>query len=187
MEYSLDIRNNERNLIEAIINKERWAQKQLYESYYGSLMAICMRYSESEREAEDILHESFMKIFNNINKYKTGTSLKSWMSRIVVNTSIDHYRRRSRNKTVDLDGVYHLKTKEPSVLEKISAEEIISAMHQMTMMYRTIFNMFVVEGFSHKDIAKKLGISESTSRSNLVKARKKLKQILLSKDKFYDR
>lgn len=187
MDYSLDIRKDENDLIEAIINKERWAQKQLYESYYGSLMAVCMRYAETEREAEDILHESFMKIFNNINQYKAGTSLKSWMNRIVVNTSIDFYRKRHRNKTVDLDGVYHLKTKEPDALEKLSAEEIINAMQQMSMIYRTIFNMFVVEGYSHKDIAKKLGISESTSRSNLVKARKKLKKILLSKDKFYDR
>jgi RNA polymerase sigma-70 factor (ECF subfamily) len=108
------------------------------------------------------------------------------MSRIVINTSIDHYRKRIKTKTVDLDNVYHLKTREPSVVQSMSAEEIIKAMHQLTTMYRTIFNMFVVEGYSHKEIALKLRISESTSRSNLVKARKKLKEILLSKDKFYD-
>lgn len=187
MEYSYDIRGNENDLILAIINEERWAQKQLYEYYYSDLMAICLRYAESEKEAEDILHESFMKIFKNIERYKPGTSLKSWMNRIVVNTSIDHFRKRNKNKTVELDKVYHLKSREPSALESISAAEIIEAMKQMSSIYRTIFNMFVVEGFSHKDIAKKLGISESTSRSNLVKARKKLKHILLSKDKFYDR
>ncbi len=187
MEHSLNITNKEQNLIGAIINEKRWAQKQLYEEFYGVLMPICLRYANSFRDAEDVLHESFIKIFKNIEKYKPGTSLKGWMSRIVINTSIDHYRKQSKKKTVSLDNVYHLKTREPTALESLSIEEIIGAMHKLTKMYRTIFNMFVVEGYSHKEIALRLKISESTSRSNLVKARKKLREILLAKDKFYDR
>lgn len=185
MKYSLKIHGTEEDFVVAIINEKRWAQKKLYEEYYDILMAICLRYANNHIEAEDVLHESFIKIYKNIEKYKPGTSLKGWMSRIVVNTSIDHYRKRSRKKTVGLDNVFHLKTNAPSVLESLSAEEIIGAMHQLSNMYRTIFNLFVVEGYPHKEIAKKLNISESTSRSNLVKARKKLKEILLAKDKFY--
>ena len=186
MDYSFDIRGNEENLIEAILNDKRWAQKQLYEGYYEILMPICLRYAGTKLDAEDVLHESFVKIFKNIHKYKPGTSLKGWMSRIIINTSIDHYRKRSNKQTVSIDNVYHRKTKEPSVIQSMSAEEIINAMHHLSYKYRTIFNLFVVEGFSHKEIAMRLNISESTSRSNLVKARKKLKEILLSKDKFYD-
>ena len=186
MDYSFKILGNEEGLIEGILNNKRWAQKQLYEEYFSALMPICLRYAGTNEEAEDVLHESFIKIFNNINKYKPGTSLKGWMSRIVVNTSIDHYRKRVKKKTVDIDNVYHLKTREADVLQSLSVEEIINAMHQLSYVYRTIFNMFVVEGYPHKEIAKILNISESTSRSNLVKARKKLKEILLSKDEFYD-
>lgn len=186
MGYSFKIWGNEESLIDGILNKKRWAQKQLYEEYYEVLMPICLRYAGTNEEAEDVLHESFIKIFKNIEKYKIGTSLKGWMSRITVNTSIDHYRKRVKKKTVDIDNVYHLKTRESDALQSLSVEEIIGAMHQLTHVYRTIFNMFVVEGYPHKEIASKLNISESTSRSNLVKARKKLKEILLSKDKFYD-
>jgi len=186
MKYSFKIQGSEEDFVVAILNEKRWAQKKLYEEYYDVLMGICLRYASTYIEAEDVLHESFIKIYKNIDKYKPGTSLKGWMSRIVVNTSIDHYRKRSKRKTVGLDNVFHLKTNAPSVLETLSVEEIIGAMHQLSSMYRTIFNMFVVEGYPHKIIAKKLNISESTSRSNLVKARKKLKEILLSKDKFYE-
>jgi len=187
MDYLLDTNAKERNLIEAIINNERWAQRQLYEQYYSPLMSICLRYAANEKDAEDVLHESFIKIFKNIHRYNVGTSLKNWMSRIVVNTSIDHYRKKSKMETVELSGVYHLRTSEPGAIEKLTAKEIIAALQQLTGIYRAIFNMFVVEGYSHKEIAKKLNISESTSRSNLVKARKKLKEILLAKDKKYDK
>ncbi len=186
MDYSFKIWGNEEGLIEGILKKKRWAQKQLYEEYFEVLMPICLRYAGTREEAEDVLHESYIKIYKSIDKYKPGTSLKGWMSRIVVNTSIDHYRKRIKKKTVELDNVYHLKTREEDALQTLSVEEIITAMRQLSYMYRTIFNMFVVEGYPHKEIAKTLKISESTSRSNLVKARKKLKEILLSKDKFYD-
>jgi len=186
MDYSFKIWGNEEGLIEGILKEKRWAQKQLYEEYFEVLMPICLRYAGTKEEAEDVLHESFIKIFKNIGKYKPGTSLKGWMSRIVVNTSIDHYRKRVKKKTVELDNVYHLKAKEVNAVQALSVEEILNAMHQLSYIYRTIFNMFVVEGYPHKEIAEKLNISESTSRSNLVKARKKLKELLLSKDKFYD-
>jgi RNA polymerase sigma factor (sigma-70 family) len=187
MERSYDIQKHERDLIDAVLRNERWAQKSLYEDYYGSLMPLCMRYADSDKDAEDILHESFIKIFKNIDKYDPGTSLKNWMVRIVINTAIDNYRKREKKKIVELENVYNLKVKEPNALQTMTAEEIIASMQQLTQIYRTVFNMFVVEGYSHKEISESLNISESTSRSNLVKARKKLKEILLSNDKFYGR
>ncbi|MEZ4909120.1 MAG: RNA polymerase sigma factor [Saprospiraceae bacterium] len=187
MEYSLHSEFHEDHVIEAIINKERWAQKHLYEEYYGVLMPICQRYAENDQEAEDILHESFIKIFNNIENYETNTSLKSWMSKIVVNTAIDNYRKNFKKKTVSLDHTYNIKGDEISVLQKMTIDDIIAAIQKLTDIYRTIFNMYVIEGYSHKEIANILKISESTSRSNLVKARKKLKQILAANEKIYVR
>ena len=187
MEYSYNREAQEMHIIESIINKERWAQKHLYEEYYGVLMAICMRYAENDLDAEDILHESFIKIFNNIEKYELGTSLKSWMSKIVVNSAIDHYRKHGKNKTVSIENVYHLNGNEINAIQKMSIEDIINSIQKLTEIYRTIFNMYVIEGYSHKEISEILKISESTSRSNLVKARKRLKEILLSNEKVYVR
>jgi RNA polymerase sigma-70 factor (ECF subfamily) len=175
----------EEHLISSVLNNERWAQQRLYEQYYGSLMPVCMRYADSDVEAEDILHDSFIKIFNSIDKYMPGSSLKNWMMRIVVNTAIDIVRKRNRAKIINLESVYHLKSAEPTALQAINAEDLIASIQKLTHNYRLVFNMFVVEGYSHKEISDILGISESTSRSNLVKARKRLKEILLSNDSIY--
>ena len=91
MDITLDLKQQERDFIQACINQERWAQKKLYEDHYGSLVAVCMRYSKDHDEALDILHEGYIKIFKNLHKYKPGTSLYSWMKRIMVNSSIDYF------------------------------------------------------------------------------------------------
>lgn len=182
MKKSYDIIEHEEHLISSVLNNERWAQKTLYEQYFGTLMPVCMRYADSDEEAEDILHDSFIKIFNSIDKYKPGSSLKNWMMRIVVNTAIDNVRKKNRAKIINLESIYNLQSEEPNVLQSINAADLIAAIQKLSYNYRLVFNMFVVEGYSHKEISDLLGISESTSRSNLVKARKRLKEILLSND-----
>ncbi|MEZ4984967.1 MAG: sigma-70 family RNA polymerase sigma factor [Saprospiraceae bacterium] len=179
MDFALSIRyEDERDLILACIRKERWAQQVLYEEFYSSLMAICLRYSTSEDEAMDMLHESFIKIFRSIGKYQPGTSLGAWMRRITVNTAIDSYRRNTRRRTEDIDTAYGLSTQEADAISHYSEKEILAAVQKLTPVYRTVFNLYVVEGYSHKEIADKLDITESTSRSNLVKARMKLQEML---------
>lgn len=178
MELALSITNNERDVIRACVRKERWAQQLLYEEFYSSLMAVCLRYTKNEDEAMDLLHESFIKIFRSISKYQPGTSLGAWMRRITVNTAIDHYRRNTRRRTEDIDMAFDLSSQDADAISRCTEKEILAAVQRLTPAYRTVFNLYVIEGYSHKEIAKELKVTESTSRSNLVKARAKLQQML---------
>lgn len=173
--YRLD---HEQEYLPACMRQERWAQELLYKEYYPLMLPVCQRYANNEDDALDILHEGFIKIFRHIHKYQLGTSLTAWIKRIMVNTAIDFYRKRVRRRTENLDTAYAVQSSEPNALNFLAAEEIIKCLNKLSPSYRSIFNLYVMEGFSHKEIAGKLNISESTSRSNLVKARSKLKALL---------
>ncbi len=178
MDFVLPANFGEEDVICACKRQERWAQQLLYEEYYSKLMVVCLRYANNEHDALDILHESFIKIFQHIDRYQIGTSLLSWMRRIIVNTAIDFYRKRMRRRTEELAQAAHISQEEIDAISHCSEQEILLAVQQLSPTYRTIFNLFVVEGYSHKEIADLLDITESTSRSNLVKARMKLKALL---------
>lgn len=178
MDFALQLKTDERQFIAALGRGDRGAQKVLYETYYGQLMSVCQRYAGSEDEAMDLLHESFIKIFRKIGRYESGTALLAWMRRITVNTAIDHYRRNARRRTEDLDQAYAVSSDAPDVFARFGAREILAAVQQLPPTYRTIFNLYVVEGYSHREIGERLKITESTSRSNLVKARGKLQKAL---------
>lgn len=180
MEVTLAIKEEEQKFIEACIKEEEWAQKKLYETYYSSMYPVCLRYAVDEEEALDILHEGFIKIFRHISKYTIGTSLTAWIRRIMVNTSIDYYRKKTRRRTEDIDNARTVSNSDPDVVSQMSADEIISALQKLSPAYRAVFNLYVIEGFSHREIAEQLNITESTSRSNLVKARTKLKNLLIA-------
>lgn len=178
MDIALQLNHQERDLISACIRKERWAQKMLYEENYGMLMGVCLRYSSIEEDALDILHEGFIKIFKNIGKYQLGTSLSAWMRRIMINTAIDYYRKKVRRRTNNIEEAYELSSNEVDAVSLCSAKEILEVIQLLSPTYRTVFNLYIIEGYPHKEIAAMLGISESTSRSNLAKARIKLKALL---------
>lgn len=178
MDVALSINYNERDLIHACVRKERWAQQVLYEEFFSPLMAICLRYTKNEDEAMDLLHESFIKIFRSIGKYKPGTSLGAWMRRITINTAIDYYRRNTRRRTEDIDNAFDVCSQDADAISQFSEQEILASVQKLSPAYRTVFNLYVIEGYSHKEIAKQLQITESTSRSNLVKARAKLQQMV---------
>ena len=181
MDLTLTLENNEQDLIAACVKNEEWAQKTLYESFYPILYPICIRYAVDKDQALDILHEGFIKVFRNVGKYQTGTNLKAWVKRIIVNTAIDNYRKTSKNRTSDLDQAYDVCSLDADAVSQITAEDIMSAIQDLPAQYRTIFNLFIIEGYSHAEIGAKLNINESTSRSNLAKARKKLKAIIVKK------
>lgn len=181
MEIALNLKEKEQHLILACINKERWAQRQLYETFYGKMMGVCLRYATNEEDARDILHEGFIKVFKNLNRYKPGTSLGAWIRRIMINTAIDFYRKSIRRRTEDLENAQHASVVGPDPISNCSAQEIMQAVQKLSPAYRAVFNLYAIEGYAHKEIAEQLGISESTSRSNLVKARSKLKAMLASK------
>jgi RNA polymerase sigma-70 factor (ECF subfamily) len=174
--WALDF--SESDFLAALARQERWAQQVLYEQHYGKMMGICLRYASSRDEALDLLHESFIKIFQNIHRYQPDTSLGSWMRTIVVNTCIDHHRRNVRRRTEDLEEAQTFSAVEPDALSRLSEKEILDAVQRLSPVYRAVFNLYVVEGYSHKEIAEALQITESTSRSNLLKARYKLQEYL---------
>jgi len=181
MDIALNLQHEERDFMTACIAKERWAQKKLYEDHYSQMMGVCLRYSNNREDALDILHEGFIKVFKNIAKYQPGTSISAWIRRIMVNTSIDFYRKSIRRRTEDLDKAHQLSSGDADVVSQCTEKEILAAVQTLSPAYRTVFNLYVIEGYAHKEIANQLGITESTSRSNLVKARIKLKELLVAK------
>lgn len=176
MDFALNLERVENDLIKALLRQERWAQKLLYEQYYSSMMGVCLRYAGSKDEALDMLHEGFIKVFQRIDRYKPGTSLPSWIRTIVVNTCIDHYRKMVRRRTEDIQEAFHSSNEDPDALSQLTEQEILQAVQTLSPAYRAVFNLYVVEGYSHKEIGETLQITESTSRSNLVKARMKLQE-----------
>lgn len=186
MDIVLHLNRGEQDLVSACMRHERWAQKLLYEEHYSKMMAVCLRYASSSDDAMDIMHEGFIKVFRHIAKYQPGTSLAAWMRKIMVNTAIDYYRKNIRRRTEDLEQAYDLGSSDADAISQCSEQEILEAIQQLSPAYRTVFNLYVVEGYSHKEIADILDITESTSRSNLVKARLKLKAFLTSRAYGYD-
>ncbi|MCC6460845.1 MAG: sigma-70 family RNA polymerase sigma factor [Saprospiraceae bacterium] len=181
MDFALQLERTEHNLIIALNRQERWAQQLLYEQYYGKMMGVCLRYAGSRDEALDLLHEGFIKVFQNISRYKAGTSLPAWIRTIMVNTCIDYYRKTIRRRTEDITEASYLSNDDPDALSHLTEQEILAAVQELSPAYRAVFNLYVVEGYSHKEIADALQITESTSRSNLVKARIKLKEFFTTR------
>ncbi|MEM6263689.1 MAG: RNA polymerase sigma factor [Bacteroidota bacterium] len=171
---------NEDEIVEGCIHNDRQCQKMLYEKYYGSMMAVCLRYTNDREEARDVLHEAFIKIYRNLERFKRGTNLGAWIRRIVINTSIDYYRKNSkRPNLVEINHAVH-EADWHDVVSQISAEEILTLVQRLSPAYRTVFNLYVIDGYSHKEVGKMLGISEGTSKSNLAKARAKLQRMVLA-------
>ncbi len=176
-------KNNQKSLTEAALiaaclSEERWAQKELYEKHYGKMMGICLRYSNNAEDAKDIINEGYIKVFRYLHRYKVGTSLVGWIRRIMINTSIDFYRKAIRHRTEDIEYAENTKATGEDPISNHSAQEILGLIQKLPPSYRAVFNLYAIEGYSHREVATQLGISESTSRSNLVKARTKLKVML---------
>ena len=160
-------------------NKE--AQRKVFEKYYGLMLAICIRYSNNREVARDLLQDGFIKIFEKIEQFDESFSFIGWMKRIMVNNAIDHYRKNARNPKEDDEVALINKTSDDDVISDISYKEILKCIQLLPNGYRTIFNMYVIEGYTHKEIADLLGIAEGTSKSQLNKAkailRKKIEEL----------
>jgi len=167
-------------LIQSCKNQDASGQKQLYRHFYSYGMTICSRYARNREEAKEIMNDGFVKIFTKLDKYTPSLSFKAWVNKIFVNTAIDHYRKNKKEPiTVDLIHAQYKETN-ATILEELSARDLLSLVQKLPPSYRIAFNLFVVEGFSHEEIATKLNINKGTSKSNLAKARMKLKAMLQS-------
>jgi len=171
------------NLIKRCSRGDRKAQEHLYYSYYGYCISIALRFSGTREMAEEIVNDSFLKIFTKIESHNTDKSFKAWIRKIVVNTALDYNRKDLRNfYTVEL-----IEEKHDSVVENIEfphAEEIINLLQKLSPMYRLVFNLHVMEGYSHEEIAQMLDISVNTSRSNLSRAKERVVE-LVEKQRLY--
>lgn len=169
---------------------DRESQKKIYNSFYGYAMSICDRYTNNQDDAVEILNDGYLKIFKEIHRYQPSysdvcASFKGWLRKIMVYTAIDHFRKQRKHDVVGaLDtAVIKISADIPDAYDKISCDEIIRFIQQLSPGYRTVLNLFIVEGFTHEDIAGRLGISIGTSKSNLAKARKQLQKILFNQNK----
>lgn len=162
-------------LIQGCRKGDREAQHKLYDFFHGKMMGICMRYTSCRDEAAVILNNGFFKVFTKIDAYDSQQGpIEAWITRIMVNTAIDHYRKEIRkSRTAELSDAHQV-TDASTVLDHLAAEDIMQMVQALTPAYRTVFNLYAIEGYSHKEIAEKLGIAEGTSKSNLAKARQKL-------------
>lgn len=162
------------------------AQEQLYSMYYRKMYGVCMRYAKDREVAEDLLQEGFIKVFKNISRYKGTGSLEGWIRRIMVNTALEHHRRMARFlPLVDLDQALDADAGHDLVSE-MSKDEILALIQELPNGYRTIFNLYAIEGYTHREIATKLDISEGTSKSQFARARRQLQErvIELQKDAY---
>ena len=175
-------------MLEGCLAGNALAQRKLYETYYGKMMSICMRYAKDREEARDILHEGFMKVYKNLHLYEPHRPLEVWIKKIMINTAIDHYRKNKKEPYhVDIDQAYaESDPSHISAIHQISAEEIIKLVQELSPAYRTVFNLYVIEGYSHNEIAEMLGINVGTSKSNLAKARQRLQELIKTKLPDYD-
>lgn len=156
----------------------RTSQQRVYGHFYGYALAVCSRYASTNDEAKEVLNDAFFKIFTKIDHYNPDYSFKGWLHRVVVNTAIDRYRSRQNQPiTEDISQAQSIEI-ETEVVENLTREEIFKMVQHLPPAYRTVFNLFVVDGFSHPEIAQKLNITEGASKSNLSKARMKLKKML---------
>ncbi len=177
------------NIVKKCVKGDRKAQKELYKKYYSKMMNVCYRYSKKTEDAEDLLQDGFVKVFTNLSRYDFNGSLEGWIRRIMVNTAIDFYRKNKNVHFVDEEGDYILETSKVEsadhIYSQFGVDEIMDAIRQLSPVYKTVFNMYVIDGYKHKEIAKHLNISEGTSKSNLAKAKNNLREILIKKEKRY--
>ena len=166
-------------LVDLCKAKDKMAQKALYDKYAIKMMRTCLRYLNDEMEAEDAVIDGFMKIYSKIDtfEYRGKGSLEGWIKRIMVNESLMLLRKRKMDQ-VELEKVHDLSSAEEDIESQLMEETIVNVIQQLPTGYRTVFNMYVVEGYSHKEIGEKLNISENTSKSQLSKARASLSKSL---------
>ena len=153
------------------------SQRALYDKYARKMMAVCLRYGRDYDTAQDLMQEGFIKVFTAIDSYTGNGSFEGWIRRIFINTALEYLRRNDiLRETVDIDDSEPMQEIDYSTVEQMSADELMELVAELPTGFRTVFNLFVVEGYNHKEIGEMLGITESTSRSQLTRAKKWLQK-----------
>lgn len=165
-------------LIRRCSEGEPRAQELLYKRYFSFAMSVCVRYTKDQFEAMEIVNDSYMKVLGNIGDYDSSKPFRSWYGRILVNSAIDNYRRTEKHTShLQISDMESTEEQEPTVSAELSANEILSLFSRLPENYRLTFNLYEIEGYSHEEIGQMLDISTSTSRSNLSRAKKMLRDL----------
>jgi len=181
-------------IVEGCLRGERRSQEALFKQFYGKMMAVCLRYISDRDTAQEVLQEGFIKVFDKLEVFDFKGSFEGWIRRIIANTAIDAIRKNKRNPFLSdqdndfkQEAVNELEEKEKFQLIEVKAEIAMEAISKLSPAYRTVFNLYVLEDYSHKEIAELLGINEGTSKSNLAKAKMNLQRILNEKFKHIEK
>ena len=176
---------SEANLLEGCLAGDRHCQKALYEQYKVPLFRLCLRYSNSRADAEDILQDGFIRIFSDLHQYSGKGALGGWIRRVMVNTALQHIRKNKRiPQLVEVDQIAELREADEQIYSRIGAKALTKMIQELPPGYRMIFNLYVIDGYTHQEIADQLNISINTSKSQLSKAkatlRKKLEYLMVN-------
>lgn len=178
-----------KKVIQSCVAGKRSAQKKLFDHFYGKMLGVCMRYTRDNDSAQEVCQEAFIKVFDKLSEFDFKGSFEGWVRRIMVNASIDAHRKKQRlamstdeDFLLESTSLYEEEDDFDKELTKIKAKHALEAIQALSPAYQTVFNLYVIENYSHKEIAEILGISEGASKSNLAKAKQNLRKIL--KEKF---
>jgi len=168
-----------RDVIEACVKQDKKTQRVIYETYFPLMLAILRRYIKDEEEVLDVLNQGYMKIFNKVDQYHFENSFEGWCKRIIINTALDHLRSNKRYKDVFLfDAIMPAHKVYNDGVNNLSVDELLEIIEGISPISKTVFNLFAIDGFSHKEIAEQLNISVGTSKWHLSSARKQIQSRL---------
>jgi RNA polymerase sigma-70 factor (ECF subfamily) len=175
------LKSNLEHIVKLCKQNDPVAQKELYEEYKGLLFAICYRYMKNKEDAEDVYIEAFHKIFSKIDKFNGEGSFEGWMKRITVNESLMALRKRN-NLSMAVEIMDYQNVETHTAIDNLLLEDLLESIKELPVGYRTVFNLYEIDGFKHREIAEQLGISINTSKSQLILAKKRLREIIKKKE-----
>jgi len=172
----------EEAILQGCLHNHPVAQRELYNRFSPKMLAVCYRFAHNREDAEDMLQESFIKVFSQIHTFQNKGAFEGWIRRIIVHTCINHLKKNKRfNESVDIINASAIQVREESIPSIVQAKQIVECIRLLPIGYRTVLNLYAIEGYSHKEIADMLDIEESTSRSQYTRAKQMLEEILLKK------
>lgn len=170
---------SEEELVQRCLQNDKQAYEVFYKRFSPKMYGVCMRFAKNQMEADDILQEGFIKVYLNLKSFRNEGSLEGWIRRTIVNTAINHYKKNTKYQNdTDIENANVVQYQYSSAIDNISVEELLALVHALPVGYRMVFNLNVIEGYTHKEISELLGISENTSKSQLSRARQTLQRKL---------
>ena len=165
-------------LLDGCLQGRRSSQRALYDRFYGFALTVCRHYAKNTEEAQEILNDGFVKVFRRLEQFRSESSFRAYLRRVMVNAAIDYYRKHHRNRIKLEKSDFVEPAVENGAIARLSLDEVLQLVQQLPPTYRLVFNLYVIEGYKHHEIAAQLEISTGTSKSNLSKARAKLRQLI---------